>query len=187
MSGRIQIADSFVLLVVLAGFLDESGVGLLFLLAAAVHEGGHALAVKLCGGRVAALRLTALGGVMRYTLAKPGALREVAIAAAGPAAGLLAACGAAKGGLVLFAGANLLLSAINLLPVRPLDGGQIAAALLGDGRCLAWLEIAACTLASAGAAALLMGQGGCGPAVFCAALWWHLRKNLQTQGGWYKI
>ena len=68
MSGRIQIADSFWLLAALVAFLDQSGIGMLFLLAASIHEVGHAAAVWLCSGQLLTLRLTALGGVMRYRL-----------------------------------------------------------------------------------------------------------------------
>lgn len=62
MSGRLQVGDSFLLMAALGGFLDESGVAPLFFAAAALHEGGHALAVRACGGTITLFRLTALGG-----------------------------------------------------------------------------------------------------------------------------
>ena len=58
MSGRLQVGDSFLLMAALAGLLDESGVAPLFFAAAALHEGGHALAVRACGGTITLFRLT---------------------------------------------------------------------------------------------------------------------------------
>ena len=181
MSGRIQVADSFFLLAAAVGLVDQAGVGLQCLAAAAIHEAGHALAVRLCGGRVLTLRLTAVGGVLRYRLPRPGGRRAALIAAAGPLAGLAAAFAAAGAGMEVFAGANLLLSAINLLPVRPLDGGQLVCALL-PGRARPAVEGICCLACAAGAVWLAAHGGGCGALAFCGVLGWEYRKNLQNRG-----
>ena len=180
MSGRIQIADSFWLLAALVAFLDQSGIGMLFLLAASIHEAGHAAAVWLCGGQLLTLRLTALGGVMRYRLRRPQIGREVCIAAAGPLIGFLTAWLAAAGGYTLFAGANLLLSLVNLTPVRPLDGGQILQAILGPGKLLLGVEMLGCLCVSLMGTGLATHHGSYGLMVFWAVLWWNFRKNLQS-------
>lgn len=182
MSGRIQVADSFFLLAALVGFVDETGISLLFLAAAAIHEVGHALAIRLCGGQILLLRLTSVGGVIRYRLPRPDRVRAVCIAAAGPAAGLAAACGAAAAHSPVFAGASLLLSLLNLLPVRPLDGGQIACALLPD-RVQQGVELAVCLFCAGGAVYLAMHGFGCGALIFSGVLGWECRKNLQNRAG----
>ena len=166
---RLQIGDSFWLLAAGAAFLDESGISLLFLLAAALHECGHALAVLLCGGQVLLLRLTALGGVLHYRLARPHPLRDFWIAAAGPLTGFIAAWGAAACEAYVFSGANLLLSAINLLPVRPLDGGVLIQAVLPE-RWLCIIEMLCCFAVTAAALWLGTHGGGWGLLVFSAAI-----------------
>lgn len=111
--------------------------------AAALHELGHLAAARWAGAEVRGLRLDLfgarmeLGGLISYS-------REAAIALGGPAANLLTAAAALplwrmRGGredaLLLFWTASLILCAVNLLPVRTLDGGRVlycaAARLLG--------------------------------------------------------
>lgn len=171
----------------LAGFLDESGVAPLFFMAAALHELGHALAVYTCGGTLVCLRLTALGGVLRYRLPYPGAWMDMWIAAAGPLAGLFAAWIAASLGSFRFAGANLLLSMFNLLPVRPLDGGQLVTALLHGGRAQLALELSCCLLLALTSGLLLCRGGGCSLFLLAAALTVNLQKNLQKCTDGYRI
>lgn len=187
MNGRLQVGDSFLLMAALAGFLDESGAAPLFFAAAALHEAGHALAVYACGGTVTVLRLTALGGVMRYRLPKLSMLSDVWIAAAGPLAGIGMAWLTAQFGWYRFAGANLLLSMLNLLPVRPLDGGQMVSALLRGRRMQFALEAICCLLLGLCAAAMLKRGGGGSLLVFWTALAVNLRKNLQKCRIRYKI
>lgn len=187
MSGRLQVGDSFLLMAALAGFLDESGVAPLFFAAAALHEGGHALAVRACGGTITLFRLTALGGVMRYRLPALSILSDLCIAAAGPLAGIGAAWIAAVLGCYRFAGASFLLSMLNLLPVRPLDGGQMAYALLRGSRAQLALEIICCLLLGLCAGVVLLCSGGCSMLLFSGALAANLQKNLQKCWIGYKI
>ncbi len=171
MSGRIQIGDSFLILAALVVFLDEEGVGQLFLAAAALHETGHALAVQLCRGQILCLRLTAVGGVLRYRLHRPNRVHDLLIAAAGPLAGLLAAMAAARAGCYTFAGANLLLSLFNLLPIRPLDGGQILYALLGGRPAQVRVETLTCLAAVFTGLWSAMHGGGVGLLLLSLLLW----------------
>lgn len=100
------------------------------LIAAAVHEGGHAGAVRLLGGKTQGLWVGARGARMEAVL--PDTRRELLAILAGPAASLslmlfvgifprLALCGLAQG---LF----------NLLPFVPLDGGRAIRLLTKRGR-----------------------------------------------------
>ena len=129
---KVQIQDSFWLLIAAAIFLDSQCLLPVFLFASAVHEAGHWLAVSLCGGHIRQFRLSAAGGMMTYRLTAPSGGRDALIALAGPAAGLLLVLLANRAGAYYLAGASLLLSVFNLLPVPPLDGGRILDALLPD-------------------------------------------------------
>ena len=104
-------------------------------LAGVLHEWGHWMALTLLGGRLRALRLTAVGAEMelddRCPLSYP---REAAAALAGPAVSLSTAWLAAKAGWHLFSGINLSLGALNLLPIRALDGGRALFCALASRR-----------------------------------------------------
>lgn len=124
---RVQVTGGFVLLT--AWFVLANGwEPLVTVLGAAVfHELGHWTVLHLLGAKAAALRLSVLGAAMEVDSGRLSYGGELAAVLAGPAANLLAA-------LVLTAlggerwpaavGANLVLCAFNLLPVRPLDGGR---------------------------------------------------------------
>ena len=98
------------------------------LAAAAVHEAGHAAVICLCGGKIRSLRFTAAGLSMVYS----GVISENAellSILAGPLLGILAALLTLKTA-PLFAYISLFLSAYNLLPALPLDGGRALYSLL---------------------------------------------------------
>ena len=125
-----------------------------------VHELGHALALRLSGGRIRELRLEPGGFCIRYA-SRPDRRGEILCAAAGPAAGLLYAPAAAcfgPGG-ELSAGVSLLLSVFNLLPAPPLDGGRIASALLSERVCTVLAACSASLTALFGFLLFLKGRG----------------------------
>lgn len=112
----------------LAMFLLMDGPLLWALLsAAAVHELGHILALRLCGARVVQLRME-LCGLCLVSTALSHVREEFFCALAGPALGLLWAYAAPW---PLTSGFSLLLSLYNLLPALPLDGGRALLALCG--------------------------------------------------------
>jgi stage IV sporulation protein FB len=94
--------------------------------AAALHELGHWLVLRLLGVRVTRLRLGVFGAVLETDSGRLSYGQELAAVLAGPGTNLLCALAltAAGPGLEEAAGAHLVLGAFNLLPVRPLDGGR---------------------------------------------------------------
>ena len=101
-----------------------------FLAAAFCHELGHLLSARLMGRRVDSLTLSALGAELHIS-GVTAFWQDAVLTLSGPVVNLaLATACAAWGVLPVFTGANLLLGAFNLLPIRPLDGGNAMYALL---------------------------------------------------------
>lgn len=90
------------------------------LLAAAVHELGHILAVRLTGGKILGIRLHAFGARIEAAPMSPG--RTAICALAGPAAGALTIL--ARHRFPELALAGLIQTLFNLLPLPWLDGGR---------------------------------------------------------------
>ena len=128
----LRVTAGFRLLLAAALFAGDRAPTAAVLLAAAMHEAGHLLALRCFRVPVEGLRLTAFGAVLYARGA--GRLsygRELLVTLAGPAVNFicapLAAAAAARFGWEwgwLFAGAHALLGVFNLLPVPPLDGGR---------------------------------------------------------------
>lgn len=152
------------------------------LLPIAAHELSHIAALQALGLRVIGFRAELKGFCIDYG-GCTGAVGHALAAAAGPMGGLWYAWAASWAGnrldsswLCLSAGISLLLSAFNLLPALPLDGGRILAhlsrALLGDKRGALLTEVVGVTvgavLLAAGVLLMLRGRG---IALTLAAIW----------------
>lgn len=97
--------------------------------AALLHELAHYAVLRLCGVRTARFTLTGLGASLYVPeLHRLSYGAELLSAAAGPLMNLLLWVLLSFTGreeLTLFAGAQMVLGVLNLLPVRPMDGGRI--------------------------------------------------------------
>ena len=105
--------------------------------AAVCHELGHWLVLRRVGGRIQRLHITVFGAEMQVDDRRISYGGELLAVAAGPGCNLLLWALLSLTGwppLAPFAGAHLILGALNLLPVRPMDGGR-----------LLWLLTALCT------------------------------------------
>lgn len=180
---RIEISGGFLLLWAALYYLDSQGVVPWAALAALLHELGHYAALRCFGGRAALVRLTCAGAEMVISARRPLPLAgRLCTALAGPGTNLLlAALSARLAGVLgetayLFAGLNLALAVFNLLPVEPLDGGQILGVLLAAAlpedrarRAAKALSLGLSLLLTAAGAALVL-QGG-SFTLLLAALW----------------
>ena len=102
------------------------------LLSVLAHEAGHIAAIRLFGGRLHGLNVSASGLCIRYTGAGT-VISELICALSGPAAGFVLAYAASHlGGTLMLetAGLSLVLSVYNLLPALPLDGGRALECIL---------------------------------------------------------
>jgi len=103
-------------------------------LAAAAHEAGHLLALRLCRARLRRVRVTAFGPELDWRGALTDAQTLLCVGG-GPLLGLvwaIFACALGGETLLLSGALSLLLTAFNLLPVPPLDGGRLLALRRGE-------------------------------------------------------
>lgn len=166
-AAKLRAEPSFYVFWAVFCLLDSEGVLPVFAGAALVHELGHVFAIYACGGQVEYVRLSACGAVLRQS--RPlSDLSDCAIALAGPTAGITAALLLSAVGFPTAAGANVILSAFNCLPLLPLDGGCALAALLAllspraaetGQRALVQLLFAGICMLILGGAALLLHTG----------------------------
>jgi len=119
----------FLLLTLWFGYLNGWRPLALLLMAAAVHESGHLLMLKLLGVHMTSFELSPLGVVIQMDSSQLSYPQELMTVLAGPAVNLL--CGtifsllaARHAELFAPAGAHWVLGLFNLLPVSPLDGGR---------------------------------------------------------------
>lgn len=109
--GWFALANGWRLLVVVLG-------------AAALHEAGHALVLRILGIPIAQIRLGICGAEMTYDGRLLSYGGELLAVLAGPGVNFLCGAALSAAGLPAAAGAHWLLGGFNLLPVRPLDGGR---------------------------------------------------------------
>lgn len=185
--GRVEVTGGFLLLLAWLNYLDRSFLVPMALAACTAHELGHIAAIRLLGGSVKEVRLTAIGAEL--VLERPLAYWQEGLSAlAGPGVNLLLALTGCRFSLT-FAGLNLALALFNLLPVGRLDGGRAVyctlALLAGPGsadRVGRWLDCL-CT-ASVTAAGLFLALRSGNITLLLAAFWLlavFLRQNIRNR------
>ncbi len=161
-------------------------------LAVTVHELGHVAALVLCGAEIYGLRMEGCGLALRCAPPE-GAVRTIAAAISGPAAGVGLFCILRGLGYPEGADLSLLYTCVNLLPVLPLDGGRAlqaaAAALAGEHAAERLLDVLGLVLP-----AVLMGLGvalfarGMGLALGVFGAWLALlQPGMTCQGGKHDV
>ena len=134
-------------------FFDGSGVVSALVPAALAHELGHILALRICGRRLTRISIGPTGAQIDYAPRLEG-VKCIACLLAGPMAGLayaLVSCTLGGAFLCMSGAVSFLLSAFNLLPILPLDGGRIVGVLLPEREALAVSLTAALLLLAVGA------------------------------------
>ena len=138
---RIRIQHPFALSagVLIALFLDGTGIIQCSLLAILLHETGHTLLYVLLLRRRPVMRIGFGGISLRWNTVGISVQQQTAILLAGPLVNLLTGlfCMAVcrwsfRISVMIFGGANVLLGAFNLLPLGFLDGGRLLAVLLAE-------------------------------------------------------
>ena len=132
--GRVQVTPVCLLLLAVLFYLDQ-GIGVLgwALLACALHELGHCAAAWALGGRVERLGLSVVGAELSFSYpVPPSELWGCVVLLAGPLANLLGAVVFAAAGHPAAALLQAGVGGFNLLPILPLDGGQVALRVLGS-------------------------------------------------------
>lgn len=126
-----SISGGAVLLLALIYFLGGIRSLAALMLAVAAHESGHIIFIRILGGKVRGIRFGASGFCIDYSGLNEVAGEFTAILA-GPLCGIAFALIVSKLGniyqnslLLETAGLSFLLSAYNLLPALPLDGGRL--------------------------------------------------------------
>ena len=129
---RIRVTPGFVVLLSASAYFGSARLLAALLTGAAIHEAGHLLTMRLLGCRLERLTLSACGAeLVLENRVNLSFRRELLLSLSGPAANLLSALIlTALDEMPLLLGANLLLCVVNLLPLRPLDGGTALFAAL---------------------------------------------------------
>ena len=181
-NNRIKISAGALILAALIYYTADFGTLACVAVPVLIHELGHIVCLRLLGLRICGFRAELRGLCMGYAGCTSGFGRMLA-AAAGPAAGGLYALIASYAGkiygsdwLLCSAGVSGILTAFNLLPALPLDGGQIfaelAAAAFGGRRGMRLAELTGLlTGALLLAAGLWLMWTGMGAAVLVASIW----------------
>lgn len=130
--GKCKISGAALLTLAAALFFDSAGVLTASCIAAAFHEAGHFVALKLGGRQINEMRID-LWGLTIHCENRMSYAADIITALSGPLASLLLAIAAALVGRYCYypqayvtAGISLIFCVFNALPALPLDGGKIA-------------------------------------------------------------
>ena len=136
-NGRLKVKFDFSFFAVVAFmiFVDTSGAAVLSLIACILHEGGHLLAMAVCGAYPE--RITFYGGGIALTRTGMDCLpdgKRIVILSAGCAVNLIVASSYLfmpdNGTAAVFCAVNLIICLFNALPIGYFDGAGILEILL---------------------------------------------------------
>lgn len=131
-----HFSPEFLLLLAWLNYLDQQNIIPMALFACVCHEWGHYLAILFCGGQVQGISFSLVGAEM----ALPSHFsyqQELFCTLAGPGMNLILAWVFSQVS-PLFAGLNLALALLNLLPLSKLDGGRAMFCLWSLWLPMAW-------------------------------------------------
>ena len=161
---ELKINFSFAVAVTLTLIIDESGVGAIALLSCIIHEAGHIICLLILGEKPKKIELSFYGiKLERYPMSSQSTAGDMIVFASGPSANFIFSA-------VLFLLSNFFVSlrdaaiislcigVFNLLPCKPLDGGNILGAILSrntnqrtaDKICLAAAAVTVIPMLAAG-------------------------------------
>lgn len=187
MQRRAELSIEAAFIFTLVFCLCDRRTVLALICAAGVHEAGHMLCLMLLGGSIKNIKIEVHGLCIEY--GGGSETKNILVAAAGPIIGAAYAMtihcvtGLRQETLLLLsAELSLILSAFNLLPALPLDGGIILRETLfinmgseeGERRCRELSVITGALLLTAGTGMIVCGYG---MAVITAAIWLLLAQN----------
>ena len=121
----------FVLICCVVFALEKSAVAFAVILAMLIHECGHIIAIKLTGGNLSGSSVSSVGACIACSGSKLSLRQEILVYIAGPCAGAVSGLIGYFLGFTEFAWVSFYLSALNMLPAVPFDGGCILGSLCG--------------------------------------------------------
>ena len=134
---KIRIKPSFWLVLCLIFYFQPAFVAVA-LLSSLIHEAGHMAAILISGGSIQTFELSVFGAVFDANISRLSKVQKVLVYLSGPTVSIAASlilfclCGKSFSIICFSAGViNFTLGLINLLPIRPLDGGN-ALTVLAD-------------------------------------------------------
>lgn len=133
---KFSVDVSFALCVTLMLILDESGLGAIGLFCCIFHEAAHIVCLRILGEAPACVKLSFYGiKLERIPNANLGRVGEMAVYACGPAANIILSAlffilSSDNPSMKTAAAISLMTGIFNLIPCRPLDGGNILGCLL---------------------------------------------------------
>lgn len=132
----LRINISFAVAITLTLIIDESGVGAIALLCCIIHEAGHIICLLILGEKPKKIELSFYGiKLERFPMAGHGAAGDILVYVSGPAANFMLSAmffllSNAFESLRIAAIISLCIGVFNLIPCKPLDGGNVLYVLL---------------------------------------------------------
>lgn len=136
--GSLKIHPVFLAVVAISVLLGNAGLVMAFMLAVVVHECAHIITAKAVGLNVESMYVLPFGCAAEISgYGNAEYAKEIITAAAGPAMNIFTACTLTllpqkylDDTMMLFVWTNVIIAAVNMLPVLPLDGGRIMMAVM---------------------------------------------------------